>query len=118
VKLTGKPADRSRTVYHSKNTIRHGKHHSIIKKEENGRSSVNTPNNDSILRMLRMRHGRNVVEFLRQEFEKRNSPPHSDAIDLVKKCQQLPESPTSLTDQKKDDLQRHSLPEHGITLTD
>lgn len=117
VKLTGKPADRSKTVYHSKNTIRHGKRQSIIKKDEHRRSSINTPTSDSILRMLRMRQGKNVVEFLKQEFEKRNSPPEV-LVESTKKQQELPESPTSLTDTKKNRLSRHSIPEQGITLTD
>lgn len=116
LKLNGKPSDRSKTVYHSKNTIRHRKRQSIIKKDEHRRSSVNTPTSDSILRMLRMRQDRHVVEFLKKEFEKRNSPV---TIDPDEKCYQLPESPTSLTDQKKDRrLSRHSIPDKGITLTD
>ncbi|KAI8351236.1 hypothetical protein EDC96DRAFT_599590 [Choanephora cucurbitarum] len=64
----GRKADRSRSVYHSKNTVR--KRKSGAKKSV----SIELPNSDTILRILRMRSGKKVREFLRAEFEKRNDP--------------------------------------------
>lgn len=62
------PASRSKTIYHSKNTIEHRP-----KKEKSRQSSIrNLPPRDDILRLLRMRHEQNVEAFLHNEFEKRN----------------------------------------------
>lgn len=64
----GRKADRSKTVYHSKNTVR--KRKSSTRKS----ASIELPNSDTILRILRMRSGRQVRDFLHSEFEKRNNP--------------------------------------------
>ncbi|CEP17674.1 hypothetical protein [Parasitella parasitica] len=63
----GRKADRSKSVYHSKNTV---------KKRKSGRksASIELPNSDTILRILRMRSGKKVRDFLHSEFEKRNYP--------------------------------------------
>ncbi|KAI8388415.1 uncharacterized protein BYT42DRAFT_510820 [Radiomyces spectabilis] len=62
----GRKMDRSKTVYHSRHTI---------KKRKSQRKSVSPdlPNSETILRILRMRSGKNVREFLREEYEKRNN---------------------------------------------
>jgi hypothetical protein len=123
IKMNGKPADRSRTVYHSKNTIRHkNKRDDMTKKDDKRSTLVNVPSSDAILRLLRMRHDRFVTEFLNQEFNKRNSPPpppatittNADVSDLAVKDNIFPEekTPSSLADQPP------SLSPHGITLTD
>jgi hypothetical protein len=67
----GRKADRSKSVYHSKNTVRKRK-----PKEAPVRKAVliDLPNSDTILRILRMRTGKKVKEFLHTEFEKRNHP--------------------------------------------
>ncbi|KAI8975730.1 hypothetical protein BDF20DRAFT_977296 [Mycotypha africana] len=64
----GRKADRSKSVYHSKNTVR--------KRKSNARksASIELPNADTILRILRMRTGRKVRDFLHAEFERRNNP--------------------------------------------
>ncbi|RCI06704.1 hypothetical protein CU098_011502 [Rhizopus stolonifer] len=63
----GRKADRSKSVYHSKNTVR--------KRKSTKKSvSIDLPNSDTILRILRMRTGKKVRDFLRAEFEKRNNP--------------------------------------------
>lgn len=64
----GRKADRSKSVYHSKNTVR--KRKSSARKS----ASIELPNSDTILRILRMRSGRQVRDFLHNEFEKRNNP--------------------------------------------
>ncbi|KAF1804198.1 hypothetical protein V8B55DRAFT_1512014 [Mucor lusitanicus] len=111
--ISKKPANRSKTVYHSKNTIRQSK--STEKREHHRRSSVaDMPHGDDILRILRMRKDRQVVEFLRQEFENRNSRPSSKHHTTDSEHTVLPETPTSL----KDMSVPPTLPAHGITLTD
>lgn len=72
------------------------------------------PHGDDILRILRMRKDRQVVEFLRQEFENRNSRPSSKHHTTDSEHTVLPETPTSL----KDMSVPPTLPAHGITLTD
>ncbi|CAO3590690.1 unnamed protein product [Absidia cylindrospora] len=64
----GRKTDRSKTVYHSK--------HTIAKKRQSQRKVVATdlPSSEVILRILRMRSGKPVRDFLRAEFEKRNRP--------------------------------------------
>ncbi|KAG2232103.1 hypothetical protein INT48_006780 [Thamnidium elegans] len=115
-KLTAKRPDRSKTVYHSKHTIRHGRRNSI-KKEEKSKCNLNELEGDAILRLLRMRHDRQAKDFLSQEFEKRNGVPGGDVSELVVR-DQLPESPTSLTDQQKENLSHRTIPSEGVTLTD
>ncbi|CAO0802314.1 unnamed protein product [Mucor circinelloides] len=111
--LGKKPANRSKTVYHSKNTIRHSK--SAEKKEQHRKSTVvDMPHGDDILRILRMRQGRQVMEFLRQEFGNRNSCHASNHHATESEHVTLPETPTSI----KDMSAPPALPAHGITLTD
>ncbi|SAL95680.1 hypothetical protein [Absidia glauca] len=64
----GRKTDRSKTVYHSK--------HTIAKKQRSQRKTVATdlPSSEAILRVLRMRSGKPVRDFLHAEFEKRNRP--------------------------------------------
>jgi hypothetical protein len=64
----GRKTDRSKTVYHSK--------HTIAKKQRSQRKAVATdlPSSEAILRVLRMRSGKPVRDFLHAEFEKRNRP--------------------------------------------
>jgi hypothetical protein len=64
----GRKADRSKTVYHSKHTVR--KRKASTQKQ----ASSYLPNSDTILRILRMRTGKKVRDFLHAEFEKRNNP--------------------------------------------
>ncbi|KAG0163815.1 hypothetical protein DFQ28_011189 [Apophysomyces sp. BC1034] len=66
----GRKADRSKTMYHSKHTM---------KRNKSGRKSValDMPSSETILRILRMRPGKEVKEFLHTEFQKRNHPPSS-----------------------------------------
>ncbi|CAO3703440.1 unnamed protein product [Rhizopus stolonifer] len=64
----GRKADRSKSVYHSKNTVK--KRKSATRKS----ASIELPNADTILRILRMRKGRQAKEFLHAEFQKRNHP--------------------------------------------
>ncbi|KAI7904405.1 uncharacterized protein BX663DRAFT_560086 [Cokeromyces recurvatus] len=65
----GRKADRSKSVYHSKNTVKKRKSNAHRKS-----ASIDLPNSDTILRILRMRSGRQVRDFLHTEFEKRNNP--------------------------------------------
>ncbi|KAI9485405.1 MAG: hypothetical protein EXX96DRAFT_513980 [Benjaminiella poitrasii] len=64
----GRKADRSKSVYHSKNTMK--KRKSSARKS----ASIELPNSDTILRILRMRPGKKVRDFLHNEFERRNNP--------------------------------------------
>lgn len=137
----GRPADRSKTVYQSKNTIRLKKRSSAKKEqEEEGRSALaNVPSSDDILRLLRMRQDKYVVEFLRQEFEKRNNVNQApaatattsiveeeDVIDLsIATATTVYSSPprkssstTRSPNQRQSSLPPLALPPHGITLTD
>ncbi|KAI7868232.1 hypothetical protein BDF14DRAFT_1881026 [Spinellus fusiger] len=63
----GRKADRSKTVYHSKHTVRR-------RKTERKSVSLDMPNSETILRILRMRPGKHVQSFLHGEFEKRKNP--------------------------------------------
>lgn len=84
----GRKADRSKTVYHSKNTVR--------KRKSSARKSVSIelPNSDTILRILRMRTGKQVRDFLHAEFEKRNNPPVNLNIDGEGNDNEIPPLPT------------------------
>ncbi|KAI8987003.1 hypothetical protein BDB01DRAFT_849161 [Pilobolus umbonatus] len=69
VKLRGdRKADRSKTVYQSKNTAK--------RRDYGPRKSatIDIPSAETILRILRMRTGKKVRDFLHTEFEKRNNP--------------------------------------------
>jgi hypothetical protein len=107
--INRKPTNRSKTVYHSKNTIRHKKPKAPERRQS---ILVDMPHADSILRILRMRKDRQVAEFLRQEFEKRNYPSSQveDDVDslLIKKTSSR-ESSSSL---------KRSASPSGVTLTD
>ena len=63
----GRKADRSKSVYHSKNTVRK-------RKSERKSASIELPNADTILRILRMRKSKAARDFLHAEFQKRNYP--------------------------------------------
>ena len=113
INLSKKPANRSKSVYHSKNTVRHNKH--TENKEQHKRSTfVDMPHGDDILRILRMRQDRQVMEFLRQEFENRNGYHQSNVKDSDIGHAALPETPTSIEDMSVPS----DLPTHGITFTD
>lgn len=108
--INSKPANRSKTVYHSKNTIRQKK----PKTQERQRSTlVDMPHADAILRILRMRNDDPVGEFLRQEFEKRNksSSQTEDDIDnlLIKKTP---------SQESSSSLKHHNASTSGVILTD
>lgn len=86
-------------------------------KEQHNRKStvVDMPHGDDILRILRMRRGRDVVDFLRREFESRNSchQPKLDDTDIREPV--IPET-SSLS--IEDTPGSPALPAHGVTLTD
>ncbi|KAI7861970.1 hypothetical protein BDF14DRAFT_1737371 [Spinellus fusiger] len=63
----GRKADRSKSVYHSRHTARR-------ERPERKKPSIDIPSSEAILRILRMRPGKHVREFLRTEFDKRNNP--------------------------------------------
>ncbi|CAO3598850.1 unnamed protein product [Absidia cylindrospora] len=72
----GRKADRSKSVYHSKNTVRKRKApNKSISTTTTAAASIDLPSDDVVLRILRMRSGKHVKEFLRVEFERRNHPP-------------------------------------------
>ncbi|CAO3646459.1 unnamed protein product [Cunninghamella echinulata] len=64
----GRKTDRSKTVYHSKHTMAN-------KPKSQRKSSIATdlPNSETILRILRMRPGKEVKDFLHTEFKRRNN---------------------------------------------
>jgi hypothetical protein len=64
----GRKADRSKSVYQSKNTARKKK------PKQEATSSIDLPSSDVVLRILRMRSGKTVRDFLRAEFDKRSNP--------------------------------------------
>ncbi|KAJ2961577.1 hypothetical protein NQZ79_g3174 [Umbelopsis isabellina] len=66
----GRKADRSKTVYHSRHTIKQKKRPVSQKKLPH-----DMPNSETILRILRMRTGKHVRDFIQAEFDKRNHPP-------------------------------------------
>ncbi|KAI9305848.1 hypothetical protein BJ944DRAFT_282170 [Cunninghamella echinulata] len=68
----GRKADRSKSVYHSKNTVR--KKRPIKKPAKIAANPLDLPNSEIILRILRMRHGKKVKEFLFDQFQKRKNP--------------------------------------------
>ncbi|CEP08882.1 hypothetical protein [Parasitella parasitica] len=108
------PPNRSKTVYHSKNTMRHRK-----PPENRDQYSVShLPHRDDILRILRMRKDRHAIEFLRQELEARNNncnPSSNTNNTEVTLPGLLPETPTSIKDVASI---LPVLPAHGITLSD
>ncbi|CAO3595997.1 unnamed protein product [Absidia cylindrospora] len=75
----GRKADRSKSVYHSKNTMRKKKKtapkKAALSVAATAAASIDLPSGEVVLRILRMRSGKHVKEFLRAEFEKRNNPP-------------------------------------------
>lgn len=71
----GRKADRSKTVYHSRHTIKQKRRPPSTKRTV----AHDMPNSETILRILRMRPGKNVREFIHAEFEKRNHPPPQPA---------------------------------------
>lgn len=100
----GRKADRSKTVYHSKNTVR--------KRKSNGSRksvSIELPNSDTILRILRMRTGRQVRDFLHSEFEKRNNPPVNNNIAEGDKETDIPPLPTIPTNDLTPTIE-HTMP--------
>ncbi|KAG1127773.1 hypothetical protein G6F38_013663 [Rhizopus arrhizus] len=66
----GRKADRSKSVYQSKNTVKKKKSFMGGKKSV----SIDLPNADTILRILRMRKDKQVRDFFHAEFQKRNYP--------------------------------------------
>lgn len=67
----GRKADRSKTVYHSRHTIKQKRRPPSTKRTV----AHDMPSSETILRILRMRPGKNVRDFIHAEFEKRNHPP-------------------------------------------
>lgn len=115
ITFNNKPANRSKSVYHSKNTIKHKKKKKEKTVTSRHSSIVDLPQKDDILRILRMRHEHDVSIFLRNEFEKRNNNQMNmtPTMEIEKsKLQELPESPTSLPDAPP------PLPAHGVSLVD
>ncbi|KAF7728272.1 hypothetical protein EC973_006446 [Apophysomyces ossiformis] len=103
----GRKADRSKTVYHSKHTMKRNKSaggaggsQNNNNNNSNGRknAALDMPSSDTILRILRMRPGKEVKEFLHAEFQKRNHPPTSpgNAITATEIEKPLPETTNSL----------------------
>ncbi|KAI8973443.1 hypothetical protein BDF20DRAFT_960679 [Mycotypha africana] len=83
-KASKKPPNRTKSVYHSRSTIRRKK---VMNEAKNDSSTTaqlkvnqkeqyvaNLPDADDILRILRMRQDADVAAFLNQEFNKRNDP--------------------------------------------
>lgn len=85
----GRKADRSKSVYHSKNTVK--KRKSATRKS----ASIELPNADTILRILRMRKERQAKDFLHAEFQKRNHPISTE---------------TALADKSSKDAQEQEIP--------
>lgn len=67
----GRKADRSKTVYHSRHTIKQKRRPPSTKRTV----AHDMPSSETILRILRMRPGKHVRDFIHTEFEKRNHPP-------------------------------------------
>ena len=67
----GRKADRSKTVYHSRHTIKQKRRPPSTKRTV----AHDMPSSETILRILRMRPGKHVRDFIHAEFEKRNHPP-------------------------------------------
>ncbi|KAI9486716.1 MAG: hypothetical protein EXX96DRAFT_604807 [Benjaminiella poitrasii] len=107
--LSKKPANRSKSVYHSKNTIRQKKKVNEKKAQGKRATVVDLPHGDYILRILRMHHDQLVTNFLREEFKKRNSTQNEASVPAS-----LPTTPTSLY---KPSSSSPTLPAHGMTLT-
>ncbi|KAL0089298.1 hypothetical protein F4703DRAFT_1973871 [Phycomyces blakesleeanus] len=63
----GAKADRSKSVYHSRHTAKQ-------QKADKKAASIDMPSSETVLRILRMRSGKRVRDFLRSEFDKRNKP--------------------------------------------
>lgn len=100
----GRKADRSKTVYHSKNTIKKKK--STARKS----ASIELPNSDTILRILRMRPGKQVRDFLHKEFERRNNPTAYTTIEEYGgKAEDIPPVPSIPTNDLTP-TNEHSLP--------
>ncbi|GAA5797543.1 hypothetical protein HPULCUR_002931 [Helicostylum pulchrum] len=99
----GRKADRSKTVYHSKNTVK--------KRKSSARKSVSIelPNSDTILRILRMRTGKQVRAFLHSEFEKRNNPPANISMEDDGKLKDIPALPTIPTNDLTPTIE-HTIP--------
>jgi hypothetical protein len=100
----GRKADRSKTVYHSKNTVK--------KRKSSARKSVSIelPNSDTILRILRMRTGKQVRDFLHSEFEKRNNPPANINIEEDGKPKDIPSVPTIPTNDLTPIIEHATIP--------
>ncbi|KAI8098717.1 uncharacterized protein BX664DRAFT_354245 [Halteromyces radiatus] len=97
----GRKTDRSKTVYQSR--------HTIAKKPKSQRKSVamDLPSSETILRILRMRSGKHVRDFLHTEFERRNQPqqpqqqqqsshPSSQLLDIQEESSANDDSPPFL----------------------
>lgn len=100
----GRKADRSKTVYHSKNTVK--KRKSAARKSV----SIELPNSDTILRILRMRTGKQVRDFLHSEFEKRNNPPANINIEEDGKAKDIPSVPTIPTNDITPTIEHTTIP--------
>ncbi|KAI7901688.1 uncharacterized protein BX663DRAFT_487397 [Cokeromyces recurvatus] len=112
INLGNKPANRSKSVYHSKNTIRQKKKNNT--KKDKRSTVIDLPHGDDILRILRMRHDKHVTEFLKQEFKKRNKNSHDEATTTVNN-NALPDNSTTAPLLSTNP----AIPNHnGITLTD
>lgn len=100
----GRKADRSKTVYHSKNTVK--------KRKSSARKSVSIelPNSDTILRILRMRTGKQVRDFLHSEFEKRNNPPVNINIEEDGKPKDIPSVPAIPTNDITPTIEHATIP--------
>ncbi|KAG1471384.1 hypothetical protein G6F56_002153 [Rhizopus delemar] len=92
----GRKADRSRSVYKSKNTVK--------KKPVKKSVSIELPNADTILRILRMRKDKQVRDFLHTEFQKRNYPTPAEATPADKISQDAKEIAPVVSEPPTNDL--------------
>ncbi|KAI8362653.1 hypothetical protein BD560DRAFT_484076 [Blakeslea trispora] len=117
--LNKKKTNRAKSVYHSKNTIRQKKREE--KKKEERKSGIDLPHGDAILRLLRMRQDKNVAEFLKKAFEKRNlgslSPKNVvDELDIKEPplIAEIAEEQEAIAEE----VESSQKEQQGVTLTD
>jgi hypothetical protein len=104
----GRKADRSKTVYHSRHTIKQKRRPPSTKRTV----AHDMPSSETILRILRMRPGKHVRDFIHAEFEKRNhpSPPPAPVSQQVSGDDQhlLPMLPDAMLTPSDESMQRLS----------
>ncbi|KAG2181874.1 hypothetical protein INT44_008690 [Umbelopsis vinacea] len=102
----GRKADRSKTVYHSRHTIKQKRRPPSTKRTV----AHDMPSSETILRILRMRPGKHVRDFIHAEFEKRNHPPPPPASQQAASDDQhlLPMLPDAMLTPSDESMQRLS----------